>query len=82
MRFAMFERGISEIDVRDVLENGQSIETYPNELPFPSRLMLGHCAGRPIHVLASDDPSEKATVIITVYEPDPGRWDATFKHRR
>lgn len=78
----MFERGISETDVRDVLENGEEIEAHPQDVPFPSRLMLGYCGGRPVHVLASDDSSLRVTVIITVYEPDPNRWDPTFKRRR
>ncbi len=78
----MFERGISDTDVRDVLENGQVIEAYPDDLPFPSRLMLGRCAGLPVHVLASDDEQDQATVVITVYVPDQARWDAAFKRRR
>jgi len=65
-----------------VLENGQVIEEYPDDSPYPSRLVLGQCGGRPLHVLASDDAGERVTVIITVYEPDPQRWDATFRHRR
>ena len=78
----MFERGISEIEVRDVLENGEIIEAYPNDFPFPSRLVLGTSSGRPIHVVVSDDPQAKTTIVITVYEPDPARWDPTFRHRR
>ena len=78
----MFERGISEIDVRDVLEHGEVIENYPNDLPYPSRLILGYCGGHPVHILASDDPEVAATVIVTVYEPDPSRWDRTFRHRK
>jgi hypothetical protein len=78
----MFERDISEADVRDVLGNGEVIQTYPDDLPFPSRLMLGYCGGRPLHVVAGDDPEETATVVITVYQPDPGRWDATFRRRK
>jgi len=78
----MFERDISEVDIRDVLENGKVIESYPDDAPFPSRLMLGWCDGRAIHVLASDDSDNQVTVIITVYQPDPARWDATFTRRR
>jgi len=58
------------------------IESYPDDLPFPSRLMLGWCDGRTIHVLASDDSDNQVTVVITVYEPDPAQWDATFTRRR
>jgi hypothetical protein len=78
----MLERGISEVDVRDVLENGEMIETYPEELPFPGYLVLGRCSGRAVHVVACDDVETASTIIITVYEPDPMRWDQTFKHRR
>lgn len=78
----MFERGITEPDVRDVLEHGETIEVYPDDLPFPSRLILGCCQGRPVHIVVSEDAAEHATVIVTVYEPDRSRWDATFKQRR
>ena len=78
----MYERDVSETDVRDVLENGEVIEADPDNLPYPSRLMLGYPGGRAVHVLASDDPDVQATIVITVYEPDIGRWDSTFRHRR
>jgi len=44
----MFQRGINEKDVREVLKNGETIEERPDDLPYPSRLMLGfvdvaHC---------------------------------------
>lgn len=78
----MFERGISEADVRDVLEHGEAIESYPDDAPYPSRLILGFYGDRPLHVLASDDPDVQATVIVTVYEPDRIRWDASFRRRR
>jgi len=78
----MFERNISETDIRDVLENGEEIEKYLDDPPCPGRLVLGWCGGRPVHVVASDDPQDRVTVVITVYEPDPARWDESFKHRR
>jgi len=37
----MFERGISETDVNRVLVDGEVIQTYPDDTPYPSRLMLG-----------------------------------------
>jgi len=36
----MFERGFTEEDVRSVVETGENIEYYPDDSPFPSRLML------------------------------------------
>lgn len=78
----MFERSITEIDVREVLENGDVIEKYPDELPYPTRLMLGFCDDRPIHVVLAEVPQSQESIIITVYEPDPRRWDSTFRSRR
>jgi len=77
----MFERSISELDVRQILELGEIIESYPDELPYPTRLILGFCDNRPVHVVAADAPDEDETVIITVYQPDVGRWDSTFRRR-
>ncbi|HEY8490569.1 MAG TPA: DUF4258 domain-containing protein [Dehalococcoidia bacterium] len=78
----MFLRSIPTADVRYVLEHGDVIEEYPSDVPFPSRLILGFCHGRPLHVVAADHHSEPVTFVITVYEPDPERWDETFRHRR
>jgi len=47
----MFERGITEIDVREVLEHGQILKMNPKDSPYPSYLMLvsfraaGACCG-------------------------------------
>ena len=78
----MFARGISETEVRDVLESGEVIDEDPDDIPYPSYLVLGWCGARPLHVVASDDPVQKATVIVTVYDPDPGLWDESFRRRR
>ncbi len=77
----MFQRHISEEDVKTVLANGEVIENYPQDLPYPSRLILGFCDNRPIHVVAADTPDQRYTIIITVYTPDPSQWDPTFRRR-
>ena len=76
----MAQRGISVEDVRRILETGQVIEDYPNDFPYPSALVLGWIGGRVIHVVAATTPSEK--IVITVYEPDPARWEADWKRRK
>mgnify|MGYP001767050222 CR=1 FL=1 len=78
----MFQRGITKDDVRHVLEVGQVIEEYPEDQPYPSRLVLGWSGSRPLHVVASDDSSTHATIVITVYEPAPVKWEAGFSRRR
>lgn len=41
----MFQYGIGAEDVKDVLEQGETIKEYPDDTPYPSRLVLG-CRGR------------------------------------
>ena len=37
---------------------------------------------RPIHVVASDRPSDELTHVITVYEPDPDEWEDDFQWKK
>ena len=78
----MVERGISDDDVRTVLAQGKEIESYPGDLPYPSRLVLGWCGSRPIHVVAAEDAAYNQTIIVTVYEPDPNLWEPGFERRK
>jgi hypothetical protein len=77
----MFQRGISVEDVRKVLSTGKTIIDYPDDLPFPSRLMLGWHGERPIHVVVAD-AGESETIVITVYEPDSGLWEPGFERKK
>jgi len=70
----MFERRITEEDVRYVLETGETVEDYPDDRPYPSRLILGWRGERPLHVVVADD--------VTVYEPDTNLWEEGFRRRR
>ena len=76
------ERGIDETDVRHILETGEEIRSYPDDKPFPSRLMLGWCRSRPIHVVAADNAQAGQTIVITLYEPDPAEWEDGFRKRK
>ncbi len=78
----MFQRGVSAEDVHHVLENGETIEDYPDDAPYPSRLMLGHAAGRPLHVVAAENAEEGEIIVITAYEPNLSLWSADFRRRR
>lgn len=77
----MFERMISTEEVRCVLEIGEVIEEYPDDTPYPSRLILGCYKGRLIHVVAADNLIDEEIIIITVYEPDPSEWDPDCRKR-
>ena len=76
----MAQRAIGVGDVRLVLDAGEVIEDYPDDLPYPSALMLGWIGERPLHVVAATAPNRK--IIITVYEPDLSRWESDYKRRK
>jgi hypothetical protein len=78
----MFERQISITDVRTVLLTGDIIKAYPDDTPYPSRLVLGWVENRPLHIVVADHPTAFEVIIITVYEPDPSLWDDDFRERR
>lgn len=78
----MAERGISLDDIRQVLESGEVIESYPGDRPYPSRLILGYAGDRPLHVVAAEADDLNRTIIVTVYEPDPALWEPEFRQRR
>jgi len=78
----MVQRHVDEQAIRHVLRNGEVIEDYPDDIPYPSYLILGFCGARPIHLVAADNHQDQETIIITVYEPDPAKWGPGFKVRR
>ena len=78
----MARRGISVDEVREALRSGEIIEAYPDDTPYPSRLVLGWRGSRPIHVVAADNMDADETIIITVYEPGTDQWEAGFRRRR
>ena len=78
----MMEREISDDDVRKVLTEGVEIETYAADFPYPSRLILGWCGPRPIHMVVADNLADNETIVVTVYEPDPERWESGFERRK
>lgn len=77
----MAQRNVTTGEVRQVVENGETIEDYPEDAPYPSRLVLGWCEGRPLHVVVADDAQDNRAIVITVYEPDPDRWSDDFRER-
>lgn len=78
----MFQRRISEEDVRHALTTGETIEGYPDDIPYPSRLILGWCGQRPLHVVLADNTQSEETIVITVYEPNVDEWEPGFKRRK
>ena len=64
----------------EALNEGEVIEEYPKDRPYPSYLMYGKTnKGRPLHIVCAVIKKEKTLVIITVYHPNPELW---FHYRR
>ena len=69
-------------EIGEAIANGQIIEDYPNDKYAPSCLICGITqTGRTIHIQTSY-PSRPLVKIITVYEPDPNKWNDNFTVRR
>ena len=78
----MLEQDITEVEVRDVIENGHLIEQETDQFGARKSLHLHVVAERPLHVLPVDDDEARRTEVITVYEPDFNRWKPGFRTRR
>lgn len=75
------QRGIKKRDIRNAVLNGEIIEQYPNDFPFPSCLVRGlSLENKIIHVFMSDEGT--GSRIITAYFPDIEKWDNDFEIRK
>jgi hypothetical protein len=61
----MFDREITVDDVEKVIAEGEIIESYPDDTPYPSRLILHKLAGRPLHVVLTENVQNKVIIVIT-----------------
>ncbi len=78
----MLERNITMEEIETVVESGEVIEDYPDDKPFPSRLIFGTPQNRTLHVVAADETDSDITHVITAYQPDPNQWKNGFKRRK
>ncbi len=78
----MFERDISPDDVNEVIARGVVLESYPDDTPYPSSLILGWVDSRPLHVVLAVCAGTGEKIVITVYEPSMTQWNADFTRRK
>ena len=80
-RLRLIERNISLEDVMLCIGNGEIIEQYEMDKPFPSCLILGFSVkGKYLHVVVSSDGDY--IHLITAYYPGIDRWEDDFKTRK
>jgi len=78
----MMKRGISRKTVKQVLLEGEIIEDYPDDKPFPAALFFGLFQGEPLHVVSAFDSLSGYCFVITVYRPDLDHFEPDYKTRR
>ena len=78
----MFQRGIGRDGVLAVIAEGETIAEYDDDNPYPSRLLLGFVAAKPLHVVLASDEQVGICVVVTVYEPSPEQWSEDFRTRK
>jgi Domain of unknown function (DUF4258) len=62
---------------------GEMIESYPEERPYPRCLIYGQTPDRiPVHSVWGYNRANQWAVLITVYRPDPARWINWRERRR
>ena len=62
--------------------NGEIIEDYPADKPYPSCLILGYTEnGKPVHSVWAYNEQNQWAVVITAYRPDPNLW-INWRERR
>lgn len=75
----MFQRSILPNEVEEAIRNGEKINDYPYDKPYPGCLILYFVNNRPVHVVVSQDVATGTCFIITAYQPDPVIWNSDFK---
>jgi hypothetical protein len=78
----MFERSLSPTLVEAVIASGAIIQQYPDDQPFPSRLIPGWWDASPVHVVVAQDAAAGDCIVVTACIPDPKLWSADSKTRR
>jgi hypothetical protein len=76
------ERGIPQQAVREVLLQGERIRDYADDKPFPSAVFLGYVSGKPLHVVAACDETNRLAFVITAYEPSLEIFEADYRTKR
>lgn len=77
----LFQRNISQEDIENALLNGEIIEEYENDYPYPSCLVYGiNLNSQVLHVVCGFDGKE--LWIVTAYYPDDIEWEKDLKTRK
>ena len=77
----LFQRNISQEDIENAILNGEIIEEYENNYPYPSCLIYGiNFKNEILHIVCGINKLE--LWIITAYYPDNIKWEDDLKTRK
>ena len=77
----LLQRNISQEDIEYALSNGEIIENYEDDYPYPSCLVLGvNKSNEYIHIVCGSNGTE--LWLITAYYPDKLEWKDDLKTRK
>jgi hypothetical protein len=78
------DEALTRSEVLRALANCEIIEDYPKKTRYlPDCLVLGWLAdGRPLHAVVGRDELNDRILMITVYIPDPRRWENDWRTRK
>ncbi len=77
----LFQRNITQEDIKEALLNGEIIEEYEKDYPYPSCLVYGiNLNNEIIHIVCGINNIE--LWIITAYYPDNIKWEDDLKTRK
>ena len=75
------QRNIRFAEIKEAVRNGEIIEEYPNDYPYPSCLILGYTNDKKVlHIVVG--LGETKLWLITVYKPDINQWSSDYKSRK
>jgi hypothetical protein len=78
----MLERGLTRSMVLESVLNGELIEDYTEDRPFPSGLFLGWQGKKPLHVVITMDTDDHLIAVVTAYEPNLEHFESDYRTRR
>ena len=77
----LLQRNITQTDIENALLNGEIIEEYENDYPYPSCLVYGlNLNNEVLHIVCGITQTE--LWIITAYYPDDTECEKDFKTRK
>lgn len=63
----LFQRNISQLDVENALLNGEIIEEYENDYPYPSCLVYGiNLKNEVLHIVCGANDIDLWIIILTI----------------